>query len=59
MLQVVLNAGDVLYIPQHWWHHVRSLECPNIAISLWFHAFPEKEYDSPDANEESDVGTLL
>lgn len=41
--QVVLKAGDILYIPQHWWHHVRSYNCPNIAISLWFHPFAEKQ----------------
>lgn len=50
--QVVLNAGDILYIPQHWWHHVRSFECPNIAISLWFHPFAEKEEVSLDEEEE-------
>ena len=41
----MLKAGDILYIPQHWWHHVRSFDCPNIAISLWFHPFAEKEDD--------------
>ncbi|XP_068743702.1 uncharacterized protein [Montipora capricornis] len=49
--KVVLNAGDILYIPQHWWHHVRSYDCPNIAISLWFHPFAEKE----DSEEQLDM----
>ncbi|XP_022799196.1 uncharacterized protein LOC111337205 isoform X2 [Stylophora pistillata] len=52
--KVVLNAGDILYIPQHWWHHVRSFECPNIAISLWFHPFAEKEGEEVSLNEEED-----
>lgn len=52
-LQVVLKAGDILYIPQHWWHHVRSFDCPNIAISLWFHPFAEKE-DSEDLTPEDE-----
>ena len=52
-LQVVLKAGDILYIPQHWWHHVRSFDCPNIAISLWFHPFAEKE-DREDLTPEDE-----
>ena len=54
--QVVLNAGDILYIPQHWWHHVRSFDCPNIAISLWFHPFKQTEDDDELlTGEEDDV----
>lgn len=58
-LQVVLKAGDILYIPQHWWHHVRSFDCPNIAISLWFHPFAEKEDEEKleTENETEDVRT--
>lgn len=53
-MQVVLKAGDILYIPQHWWHHVRSFDCPNIAISLWFHPFAEKEEEESSLEDESE-----
>ena len=49
----MLKAGDILYIPQHWWHHVRSFDCPNIAISLWFHPFAEKEDEEVPLEDES------
>ncbi|XP_078360551.1 uncharacterized protein LOC144644870 isoform X4 [Oculina patagonica] len=52
--KVVLKAGDILYIPQHWWHHVRSFDCPNIAISLWFHPFAEKEEEESSLEDESE-----
>lgn len=52
-MQVVLKAGDILYIPQHWWHHVRSFDCPNIAISLWFHPFAEKEEEQSSLEDDS------
>ena len=31
--------GDLLYIPQYWFHHVRSSGSPNIAINIWFGQF--------------------
>ena len=49
----MLKAGDILYIPQHWWHHVRSFDCPNIAISLWFHPFAEKEDEEIPVEDEN------
>lgn len=33
--KVLLQPSDVLYIPQKWWHHVRSL-APSFSISYWF-----------------------
>ena len=32
---VVLDAGDVLYIPKRWWHHVRSLS-RSLSVSFWW-----------------------
>ena len=55
-----MNAGDILYIPQHWWHHVRSFDCPNIAISLWFHPFKQTEDDDELLpGEEEDVRKMI
>ncbi|CAP39859.1 Protein CBR-JMJD-5 [Caenorhabditis briggsae] len=31
----VVNAGDALFIPEKWWHFVRSTT-PSISISFWF-----------------------
>ncbi|XP_048580544.1 uncharacterized protein LOC5518642 isoform X4 [Nematostella vectensis] len=52
--KVTLNAGDILYIPQTWWHHVRSFDSPNIGIALWFHMFKEEEAFSEATEEDED-----
>jgi hypothetical protein len=31
----LLEPGDVLYIPIHWWHHVRSLDV-SISVNFWW-----------------------
>jgi ribosomal protein L16 Arg81 hydroxylase len=36
ILDVVLQPGDVLFIPVGWWHHIRSLE---ISINISFTNF--------------------
>lgn len=34
-MEVIVEAGDCLFLPQMWWHHVESL-CPeNLSLSLW------------------------
>lgn len=35
MLQAILEPGDMLYIPQGWWHDIRSLD-PSISVSFWW-----------------------
>jgi len=43
---VVLDAGDALFLPLGWWHHVRALS-PSISLSLsnfvWPHTFTVPE----------------
>lgn len=34
-LQVLLNPGDILYIPTGWWHYVTSLDTA-ISLNLWW-----------------------
>jgi len=34
-ISIELNAGEMLYIPKLWWHHVVTLE-PSISINFWF-----------------------
>ncbi|XP_019630143.1 PREDICTED: uncharacterized protein LOC109474297 [Branchiostoma belcheri] len=36
-----LEAGDMLFVPQYWYHQVRSEGDPNIAFSIWFEQFTE------------------
>ncbi|MGE0759473.1 MAG: cupin-like domain-containing protein [Pirellulaceae bacterium] len=43
-LEVELNAGDMLYLPAFWWHHVNSYEF-NIAVNYWWLPFPREVLD--------------
>lgn len=36
--EFVLEPGDVLFIPSHWWHEVRSLDA-SISLNYWFLRF--------------------
>lgn len=33
----VLQAGDAIFIPPLWWHHVESLEPFNVLVNYWWH----------------------
>jgi hypothetical protein len=33
----VLEAGDCMFIPPLWWHHVESLEPLNVLVNYWWH----------------------
>ncbi|CAE7496153.1 kdm8, partial [Symbiodinium microadriaticum] len=35
--QCVLESGEMLFIPRHWWHYVRSLNV-SFSVSFWFGA---------------------
>lgn len=39
-LTVELEAGDALFIPSMWWHHVESLSSFNILINYWWRQVP-------------------
>jgi hypothetical protein len=34
--QVTLRAGDAIYIPYGWWHHVRATAPLNMLVNYWF-----------------------
>lgn len=44
-LRCVLEPGDVLFIPAHWWHHVTSLDMC-ISINYWWHRFDVREHSA-------------
>jgi ribosomal protein L16 Arg81 hydroxylase len=49
-------SGDILYIPQYWWHHVKSGDSPNIAVNIWFEMFNyEKQFENAGLKESQDV----
>ena len=31
---IVLNPGDVLYVPKHWWHHVQCMDAA-VSVNMW------------------------
>eukprot|EP00794_Sanderia_malayensis_P005474 gene5474-6158_t len=51
-----LNPGDMIYIPQFWWHQVRSYHNPNIAVAIWFTIFNfNEEYEKRFIDETEHV----
>ena len=32
---ITLNAGDVLFVPRHWWHFVYTHSESSISINTW------------------------
>lgn len=34
--ECIVNAGDILFVPPHWWHQVYSFGHPNLAINFWY-----------------------
>ena len=34
-IEVILNSGEILYLPPFWWHHVTALD-ENISLAFWY-----------------------
>jgi len=39
MFVVTVEAGQLLYIPPFWIHHVETLEEATVALNVWSNAF--------------------
>ncbi|KAG8462863.1 hypothetical protein KFE25_001636 [Diacronema lutheri] len=35
-LEAVLQPGDVLFLPQYWWHHVENLDDDCVSVNFWY-----------------------
>jgi len=35
-----LGAGDAIFIPSMWWHHIESLEAFNVLVNYWWRQSP-------------------
>ncbi|XP_031554411.1 uncharacterized protein LOC116291382 [Actinia tenebrosa] len=54
--KVTLYPGDMLYIPQYWWHIVWSKGSPNIAVNIWFDQFNfEDDFVNAGLDENKDI----
>jgi hypothetical protein len=38
--QAELEAGDAIFIPSMWWHHVEALEAFNVLVNYWWRQSP-------------------
>jgi len=36
-----MEAGDALFIPSMWWHHIQALEDFNVLVNYWWRQSPE------------------
>ena len=37
---VELEAGDALFIPSMWWHHIEALDAFNVLVNYWWRSTP-------------------
>ena len=59
-LEVVLQPGDVLYIPALWSHHVTALHGPSIALNVFYRHLSAEQYPAKDlyGNADPTAATL-
>ena len=53
-LEVVLQPGDVLYIPALWSHHVTALHGPSIALNVFHRHLSAEQYPAKDLYGNAD-----
>ncbi|XP_052091231.1 HSPB1-associated protein 1 homolog isoform X2 [Mytilus californianus] len=55
---VILEPGDVLYVPRHWWHFVESLET-SISINTWVEMFIQIQEEDKDSHVTEALSRVL
>jgi hypothetical protein len=53
-LEVILQPGDVLYIPALWAHHVTALHGPSVALNVFYRHLAVDMYPSKDLYGNAD-----
>lgn len=53
-LEVILQPGDVLFIPALWAHHVTALHGPSIALNVFYRHLNANEYPAKDLYANAD-----
>ncbi|XP_060081993.1 uncharacterized protein LOC132561282 isoform X2 [Ylistrum balloti] len=56
--EVILEPGQILYVPRHWWHYVECLE-PAISINTWVELTVDNESRIEEAVTRSLFSSLL
>jgi len=56
--EVVLNEGDLLYLPPLWFHHVTALD-PSISINFWSPDISQSETERKAFELDPDLATKL
>ena len=49
-ITVILNAGEMLYLPAGWFHEVQSVGAPplgHMAMNYWFHPPDNNQFSKP------------
>jgi hypothetical protein len=44
-LEVVLQPGDLLYIPPLWWHHVTAIADVSLSVNVWSTSMQQRRHD--------------
>lgn len=52
--ECILKAGQILFIPAMWFHHVTSLE-PGVAVNIFWKHLPDQFYDKKDPYGNKDL----
>jgi hypothetical protein len=54
-----LEAGDGIFVPPLWWHHVESLEPFNVLVNYWWHDSRGADSQGADSQADSAFDALL
>lgn len=58
-IEVMLEEGDILYLPTYWWHRVESLGAENINLNFWWLPKLRKQLSHPNQALRGYIGLLI